>query len=176
MTQKFPDSRVESSWGERRSRIVEWHDPHPTKAASMSMRGIDYLTAMMDGRLPPPPMAGLMRVDATEVTAGRVVFTCVPDESMYNAIGAIHGGAVCTLLDFVAGCALLSTLPAGATMASIEIKVNYLRPIHPGSGTLSATGTLVKAGRRIAFSEGIAVDAKGEIVATASSTLALSGV
>ena len=48
-----------------------------------------------------------------EVEPGRVVFTCTPDASAYNPIGAVHGGLVCTLLDSVCGCALHSTLPAG---------------------------------------------------------------
>jgi uncharacterized protein (TIGR00369 family) len=69
-----------------------------------------------------------MQIDVTEIEPGRVTFTWVPDESMCNATGMIHGGIVCTLLETVTGCALLSTLPEGAGLASVEIKVNYLRP------------------------------------------------
>ena len=69
----------------------------------------------------------------TQVEDGRVVFTCTPDESTYNPIGAVHGGLVCTLLDSVAGCALHSTLPAGRGYTSIEIKVSYLEPVRAGS-------------------------------------------
>lgn len=107
----------------------------------------------------------------TSVEHGRVEFTCDPDESAYNPIGVVHGGLVCTLLDSVAGCALHSTLPAGRGYTSIEIKVSYLKAVTTRSGTLSAVGTVVKAGARVGFTEGVVTDASGAVVATASSTL-----
>jgi uncharacterized protein (TIGR00369 family) len=135
------------------------------------MAGIDYLRAMVAGELPPPPIAGLMQFELAEAEPGRVVFTCQPDESAYNPIGAIHGGLVCTLLDSVVGCALHSTLPQGKGYTSIEIKVNYLKAVRVSSGLLTATGTVVKSGARVGFTEGVVTDAKGAVVATASSTL-----
>jgi uncharacterized protein (TIGR00369 family) len=135
------------------------------------MPGIDYLKAMRDGSLPAPPFAELLQIDIDEVGPGRVSFTCIPDESMYNATGLIHGGIVCTLLDTVTACALLSTLPEGAGLASVEIKVSYLKAVHPRNGPLSAVGRVLKAGSRLGYTEGVATDAAGDIVATASSTL-----
>ena len=158
-------------WGEKRSKVVSWHDPAPTAAAGLAMPGIDYLRAMIDGTLPPPPISGLMDFTMKQADPGRVVFTCRPDESAYNPIGAIHGGLVCTLLDSVLGCALHSTLPQGKGYTSIEIKVNYLKAIRLSSGLLTATGTVVKAGSRVGFTEGVVTDAAGSVVATASSTL-----
>jgi len=158
-------------WGEARSKVVRWHDPAPTAAAGLSMPGIDYLRAMTEGTLPPPPISGLMDFTMVEAEPGRVVFTCRPDESAYNPIGAIHGGLVCTLLDSVLGCALHSTLPQGKGYTSIEIKVNYLKAVRLSSGLLTATGTVVKAGSRVGFTEGVVTDAAGAVVATASSTL-----
>jgi uncharacterized protein (TIGR00369 family) len=73
----------------------------------------------------------------------------------------------------VAGCALQSTLPVGKGYASIEIKVNYLRTVRLNSGLLTATGTLIRAGSRVGFTEGVVTDAAGAVVATASSTLLL---
>ena len=92
--------------------------------------------------------------------AGRVVFTCEPDESAYNPIGAVHGGLVCTLLDSVTGCAIHSTLPQGKGYTSVEIKVNYLKAVRLDSGVLTATGTVVKAGSRVGFAEGVVTDAR----------------
>jgi uncharacterized protein (TIGR00369 family) len=95
---------------------------------------------------------------------------CAVDESVYNLLGAVHGGLVCTLLDTVAGCAVLSTLPRGTGFTSIELKVSFLRPVAVASGPLTAVGTVVKAGRRIAFAEGQVVDVAGRDVAAASSS------
>ena len=83
-----------------------------------------------------------------------MVFTCRPDESVYNPIGAVHGGLVCTLLDSVLGCALHSTLAEGKGYTTVEIKVNYLKDVRLSSGVLTATGTVVKAGRPVGFTEG----------------------
>ena len=158
-------------WGEKRSKVVTWHDPAPTTAKGLSMAGVDYLRAMIDGTLPPPPISGLMTFEMTSVEPGRIIFTCEPDDSAYNPIGAVHGGLVCTLLDSVAGCALHSTLPQGKGYTSIEIKVNYLKGVRTSSGPLTATGTVVKAGSRVGFTEGVVTDASGAVVAMATSTL-----
>lgn len=171
MTAESTEATDGADWGPARSRTVTWHDPGPSTAKGLTMAGIDYLRAMVDGELPQAPIAGLMRFGIASAEPGRVVFTCEPDESAYNPIGAVHGGVVCTLLDSVTGCALHSTLPAGKGYTSVEIKVNYLKAVRAGSGVLTATGTVVKAGSRVGFAEGVVTDADGAVVATATSTL-----
>ena len=158
-------------WGPERSRTVTWHDPLVGASQGLARSGIDYLQAMIAGELPPPPIAGLVQMDLVSAEPGRVVFTCTPDESAYNPIGAVHGGLVCTLLDSVAGCALHSTLPQGRGYTSVEIKVNYLKAVRASSGLLTATGTVVRSGSRVGFTEGVVTDESGAIVATATSTL-----
>jgi uncharacterized protein (TIGR00369 family) len=165
MTDDFAD------WGPTQSRTVSWHDPLRSAQAGLQMAGIDYLQAMVDRKIPPPPISQLVQMEVTEVEPGRVVFTCTPDQSAYNPIGAVHGGLVCTLLDSVAGCALHSTLPLGKGYTSVEIKVSYLKAVRESSGLLTATGTVVKAGGRVGFTEGVVTDASGTVVATATSTL-----
>jgi len=171
MTAELLDTDAHADWGPQRSKTVTWHSPGPSTAKGLTMSGIDYLRAIVDGDLPQAPISGLMEFDITDVEPGRVVFTCVPDESAYNPIGAIHGGLICTLLDSVTGCAVHSTLPQGKGYTSVEIKVNYLKAVRLSSGLLTATGTLVKAGSRVGFAEGVVTDAGGAVVATASSTL-----
>ncbi|MCF4122674.1 PaaI family thioesterase [Antribacter sp. KLBMP9083] len=162
---------VPPSWGEPSTRTVTWYDPERSAAMGLELAGIDYLRAVLDGELPPPPISDLMKMEFVEVEEGRVVFTCEPDRSAYNPIGTVHGGLVCTLLDSVAGCAIHSTLPQGKGYTSVEIKVSYLRPVLASSGTLTATGTVIKTGSRVGFTEGVVTDAAGNLVATATSTL-----
>jgi uncharacterized protein (TIGR00369 family) len=121
--------------------------------------------------LPPPPIVDLIRIRIVGVENGRVAFACTPDASMYNPLGMVHGGLVCTLLDTATGCALHTTLPEGVGYTSVEIKVSYLKAVTVASGPLTAVGTVVKAGSRIGFAEAVATDASGALVATASSTL-----
>jgi uncharacterized protein (TIGR00369 family) len=171
MTAVPDDETLAASWGPQRSRTVNWHSPGPSTALGMTMPGIDYLRAMMHDRLPGPPIADLMHVKALEVDDGRVVFGCAPDESMYNAGGLIHGGVACTVLDLVTGCALITKLPAGKGVVTVEIKVSYLKALQPYSGPLTATGTVVKGGSRLGFTEGRITDSGGATAATASATL-----
>jgi uncharacterized protein (TIGR00369 family) len=157
--------------GTVQSRLVTWHDPTTTRSSAASMPGLAYWRAVADGQLPPPPIAELLRMQAVEAEDGRVTFTCTPDASMYNPLGGVHGGAICTLLDTAAACALHTTLPAGLSYTSVEIKVSYLKAVTVDSGTLTAVGTVVKAGSRIGFAEANVTDAAGKLVATATSTL-----
>jgi uncharacterized protein (TIGR00369 family) len=154
-----------------RSRLVTWEDPHIGANLARTMSGLEYIQALIDGTIPPPPIVGLMNMTAVSAEVGRVTFTCEPNESHYNPIGTVHGGLVCTLLDSVAGCAVHTTLPKGQAYTSLEIKVNYLRPVLATSGTLTAVGVVTKPGRRAAFVDATVTDAEGRLVATASSTL-----
>jgi uncharacterized protein (TIGR00369 family) len=136
-----------------------------------TMSGLDYLRAMIAGELPPPPIASLMDMTLVEAAPGTATFICEPDESHYNPIGTVHGGLVCTLLDSALGCAVQTTLPQGQGYTSIEIKVNYLRPVLAGSGRLTCVATVTKPGNRVAFADGVVTDASGKTVATATGSL-----
>ncbi|TQN37412.1 uncharacterized protein (TIGR00369 family) [Blastococcus colisei] len=171
MTAELTTESTPESWGTPRSRTVEWHDPMITAAGALQRTGLETMQAIRDGVLPPPPIAMLMQMGITGLEEGRVEFTCEVDESVYNPIGVVHGGLVCTLLDTVAGCAVHTTLAAGVGYTSIELKVNYLRAVHATSGPLTAIGRVVKPGRRVAFADGEVLDAAGRTVATASSSL-----
>jgi uncharacterized protein (TIGR00369 family) len=171
MTAETTRADAPADWGTARSRTVEWHDPMITAAGALRRSGLETMQAIRDGVLPPPPIAMLMQMDITGLEEGRVEFTCTVDESVYNPIGVVHGGLVCTMLDTVAGCAVHTTLPAGVGYTSIELKVNYLRAVHASSAPLTAIGRVIKPGRRVAFAEGEVLDAAGRSVATASSSL-----
>lgn len=157
-----------------RSKTVSWQDPQLLAAAGRTLSGLEFLRQMAIGELPGPPIAELFGMTITSVEPGDVVFGCEPDESTYNPLGVVHGGLACVLLDTVAGCAVHTTLPAGVGYTSLEIKVNYLRPIHAGTA-LTVHGWVTKPGRRAAFAEGDLRDGDGAVLATASSTCLVFG-
>ena len=154
-----------------RSRTVTWEDPLVGAALAKTMSGLEYIQGLVAGSVPQPPIVNLMRMRPVAAEVGRVTFTCDPDESHYNPIGTVHGGLVCTLLDSVLGCAVQTTLPKGQGYTSLEIKISYLRPVMADTGQLTAVGIVTKPGSRAAFAEGTVHDAKGKLIATASSTL-----
>jgi uncharacterized protein (TIGR00369 family) len=154
-----------------RIRTVTWEDPAPGVVKMPGMSGLEYLRSMLRGELPPPPIAALMRMTLVAAEPGTATFVCEPDESHYNPIGTVHGGFLCTVLDSALGCAVQTTLPQGQGYTSIEINVNYLRPVYAHSGELTCTATVTKPGNRVAFADGVITDAAGKTVATATGSL-----
>ncbi|HUS21335.1 MAG TPA: PaaI family thioesterase [Aeromicrobium sp.] len=152
------------------SKTITWSDPRPSAAVALELSGIDFLKRMIAGELAPPPMAKLLGFDLVEVSEGDAVFEIIPDDSLYNPIGVVHGGVALTLLDSAAGCAIQSTLPAGLAYTSLETKVNFLRAVTSDSGLLRAHGWATKPGKRAAFAEADLRGADGTLYATASST------
>ena len=119
-----------------RKRMVTWEDPTAEVEAATKMSGLEYLRAIARGELPTPPMADLIGFDFSEIEEGRVVFECTPAEYHYNPIGVVHGGLACTLFDSAMGCAVHTMLPTGVGYTTVELKVNFLRPITLKTGRL----------------------------------------
>ena len=153
-----------------RTLTVEWNDPAALAAAGRSMAGIDFLRAMRDGKLPPPPIAQLMGFRLTEVEPGHAVFECMPGEQHYNPIGVVHGGLAMTLLDSAMGVCIHTRLPVGTGYTTLEAKTNLVRAISDKTGRLRAIGKLVHLGSRIATAEGRIEDAAGKLYAHATTT------
>ena len=156
-----------------RTRTVTWEDPLVSARAGATLSGIDYLRAIAQGKLPPPPIALLLGFDIAEVAEGRVVFTAETGEHQYNPIGVVHGGLAATLLDSAMGCAVHSRLPAGRGYTTLEIKVNYVRAIKRESGPLRAIGTVVHMGGKTATAEARLLDREGRLVAHGTTTCML---
>jgi uncharacterized protein (TIGR00369 family) len=132
--------------------------------------GLQQLQALLAGGLK-APMGRTLGFDLVEVERGRVVFEGKPDQSVYNPMGAVHGGYAATLLDSACGIAVHSTLGPGRGHTTLELKVSYLRGLSEASGTVRATGRVVSAGKRVAFAEATLHDGAGRLCATATSTL-----
>ena len=153
-----------------RSRTVTWADPVAGARAMHGLPGLAALRAMIGGEIPPPPIVALTGIRMLAAEAGVVTMAMEPGEYLYNPLGSVHGGAIATLLDSVMGCAVHSTLPAGRGYTTLEIKVNYLRAVTEATGTVTATGRVVHAGRQQAVAEARLVDAAERVLAVASTT------
>jgi len=136
----------------------------------LSYSGLDFLQAMIDGRVPNPPISKVLDFHLAEVSEGRAVFEGVPDASFYNPIGTVHGGFAMTLLDSALGCAIFSTLAKGEKWTTLEVKVNLTRPILKDTGILRAEGRVIHRGRTVATSEGELKDKAGKLYAHATTT------
>jgi len=156
-----------------RSRTFTWADPSVNAASVGQRSGLAMLRAMIDGELPPPPVMKLLGMDRLEVEEGRVVVLMTAQEFHYNPLGTVHGGVIATLLDTATGCAVHSTLPAGVGYTSLDLTTNFLRPVTVASGMLRCEGTVINRGRRTALAEARLTDARGAMIAHATSTCLL---
>jgi uncharacterized protein (TIGR00369 family) len=169
------DEAMPSSWGAQRSKEVSWYDPATLADEAAKLSGRDFLQGIVDGRLPPPPIAELLGMRLVSVGDGEALFACEPDEAVYNPIGTVHGGWLCTLLDSAAGCAIHSTLPAGVGYSSTEIKVSFLKALRADAGVIEVTGRVLRVGRRIGFAEAHARNLSGDVVGHATASAAILG-
>ena len=161
-----------NGWGAPRTREVTWYDPSILASAGPQMPGRDFLAAIIDGRVPPPPIISLLGAELVSVGEGEARFRITPDESTYNPIGMVHGGLLCTLLDSAAGCAVHTLLPAGVGYSSIEIKVSFLKAVRGGDAALEVDGRALRVGGRVAFAEAHARSG-GELVGHATTSIAI---
>ncbi len=158
-----------------RTLTLSWSDPAALAAASRSMPGLDFLRAIRDGRLPPPPIAQVLGFRLIEVEHGHAVFEFAPGEQHYNPIGVVHGGMAMTLLDSAMGCSVHTRMPPGAGYTTLEAKTNLVRAITKGTGRLRAIGRVVHIGNRVATAEGRLEDGEGKLYAHATTTCIILG-
>ncbi len=133
------------------------------------MRAIDRFRAMIAGELEPPPVALLLGMRMTEVEPGRTVFELDAGPQHQSPLGTVHGGIICDLADAALGCAHASQLDEGETFTTLDLKVNFMKPVW--EGRLVAEGRVLKAGRTIGLAECRVTDEHGSLVAFATSTL-----
>ena len=135
-----------------------------------TLTGIELLTGVMDGTLPAPPIQEALNFRVTKVERGSTVFAAVPRFDYYNPLGSIHGGYTAAILDSCMACAVHSTLEVGYSYATLEIKINYVRPITVDTGEVRAEGKIINLGSRIATAEGRLVDCTGRLYAHGTTT------
>ena len=131
-------------------------------------RMLDLIQQTQRGELPPPPIAELIGFRLRAVEPGRVVVEMDAQPRHANPMGTVHGGVLCDLADAAMGMAYASSLDEGETFTTLELKINFLKPVW--TGRLVATGRLVKAGRSVGLTECDVMDDKDRLVARASST------
>jgi uncharacterized protein (TIGR00369 family) len=123
---------------------------------------------ILAGELPQPPFGDLIGMKLIAIEPGRARMEITTDPRHSNPMGTVHGGVPCTLADSAMGLAYASTLGEGESFTTLELKINFLRPVW--SATLIAEGMVVQRGRTIGLAECTISDDKGRLIARASST------
>src|SRR3954463_2901556 len=128
----------------------------------------DLAQKMLRGEEPPPPIGRLLGFVLKAIEPGRAVFEMEADERHHNPMGTLHGGVYCDLADAAMGYAYSATLGEGETFTTVELKINFFRPVRKGK--LTAEARVVKAGSTLGYVECDVKDADGKLVARAAST------
>jgi uncharacterized protein (TIGR00369 family) len=158
-----------------RTLTIAWEDPRAAFGAGKNLAGLEYMHAMIAGRIPAPPIMRLLGFTLASVARVEAVFECVPGEQHYNPIGVVHGGLAMTLLDSAMGCAVHTTLAPGSGYTTLEVKANLVRAITSETGMLRCTGHVVYAGKRVATAEARLEDAAGKLYAHGTATCLILG-
>jgi uncharacterized protein (TIGR00369 family) len=121
-----------------------------------------------------PPIGHLLDFSTLAITPGRATIQFDADARYANPMGTLHGGVLCDLADAAMGTAYATTLEKGETFTTLELKINFMKPIW--RARLRAEGHVVKRGRTVGLVECDIFDEGNSLVARASSTcLSLRG-
>ena len=129
---------------------------------------LEMIQKVVRGESSGPPVAELIGFSLRDVGRGRAIIDFEAEWRHANPMGTLHGGVLCDVADAAMGMAYASTLAEGETFTTLELKINFLKPVW--TGKLVATGHVVKGGRTVGLVECDVIDADEQLVARASST------
>ena len=134
-----------------------------TSALERTVSGLEFVQALARGDHS-VPIGELLGFRVSAVERGCVTVTGEPDRRAYNLIGSVHGGWVASILDTALGLSVLSTLETDQSFTTVDIRINYLRPLTVETGIVTAVGRVLQSGRRLAYSEAHLSDANGKLL------------
>ncbi|HEX6387330.1 MAG TPA: PaaI family thioesterase [Anaerolineae bacterium] len=115
----------------------------------------------------PNPFAELIGLRLAAAGDGRSQYVLEVSDQLLNPNRVLHGAAMYAMADTGMGAALVSLLERDESCATVEIKINYIRPVT--SGHLTCQTKVVHKGKRIAVLES-EVENDGRLVARALGT------
>lgn len=174
-----PDAGPLEEWAE-----PKFDSPHPYErpvegemlAAEVweEMDGLQILKAQIAEDLPPPPIAMLTGLRPIEASEGRATFVLPASPWLCSPLGYLEGGTIALVADTALGCAVQTTVPAGHGYASLDLRVNFTRPVSPDGRDLTAVAAVVHRGRNIALATAEVLNADDKRVAFATASVAIA--
>lgn len=114
------------------------------------------------------PVARLIGFEAKDIGDGRATVTLSAGPQHANPMGTLHGGILCDVADAAMGMAFASTLAPEESFTTVELKINFFRPVWQAQ--LRAEGTVVQRGRTIGYVECAITDEENRVIARAACT------
>lgn len=135
--------------------------------------GLEVLRRIHNGELPPPPLGHLTGLRLTAVEPGAATFVLPASGWLGSPTSYVEGGFTAMLADAALQTAIGTTAPAGCAVASVDLKVNFLRPAPTDGRDLVGRGTVVHQGRSLVIANAQVVNADGKVVAMATGSAIL---
>ena len=130
--------------------------------------GIEILRGVIAGELPRPPIYHLTGLCLAEVADGAATVELPCSKWLSTSAGTIQGGFTAMLAESAMGAAAFSTVDPGTAVASLDLKVNYLRPVFPDGEPIVARARIIHQGRTLAVTTVGITNAEGKQVALAT--------
>src|SRR6185369_16542822 len=120
-------------------------------AAERTGTGIEFLQAIVAGEYANLPIGEHLGFRVATVEKGKVTIVGRPDERSFNYLNSVHGGWTAAILDTAMALSSLSLLDADQIFTTLDIRINYLRPITLETGEVHAEGRVIQGGRKVAY-------------------------
>jgi uncharacterized protein (TIGR00369 family) len=137
--------------------------------------GLDVVKLWQKGDRAAPPSCALLGLRFDDVSEGSVAIAAPASLWFCTGFGTFYGGVLAALADAGIIAALTTTLQPGTSFATLDLKVNFLRPVTPDGRELTVRATVEQRGRTLAVSTARIDDADGKRVAMASGSAMYSG-
>lgn len=134
--------------------------------ASLNLQ--NQIQMMLNGSIPLPPIANLIGFKVISIESGKAVIEFEAGVRHANPMGTLHGGVLCDISDAAMGMAYASLLKEGESFTTLELKINFLKPIWKAK--LRAEGSVVNGGRTVGLVMCDVFDEKERLIARATST------
>jgi uncharacterized protein (TIGR00369 family) len=132
--------------------------------------GLEFLQKIISGEIAQVPIGITLGFALVAAEPGKVTIRGNPTPASYNLINTVHGGWAAAVLDTAMALSNLTLLSAEQSFTTLDIRINYIRPITVETGELTATGHVINSGRRVAYCEAKLMDAGGKLLAHGTGT------
>ena len=136
---------------------------------TIELTGLEFLRRAITQTLP-HHIGSLIGLRIDELEYGDVTMSLETRPDFANPLGTLHGGIYATLLDSAMGCAVHTTLEAGVRFGTLDLTVNYIRPVGVDGVRLTAKARTIHLGGKTATAEGRIYDPQGRLVAHGTTT------
>lgn len=114
------------------------------------------------------PLWNLLGIEAVYGDDGEVTLKLPVTPKLLQFYGKVHGGVIATLIDAAASVAINLKLPPDRGATTVDININYLRPVE--KGILYAKGQVISLGNKLLVGSADVLDDQGCHIAHGTGT------